>query len=228
MSAFGGKADIPLRGNPLLRSLLGVKRTWVGAAHMSAFDPKRTCPLRREYLSDAAFRAPNLAPCFLFEAQKRSRWHGTKIQLPAFSSPAPPEPAAQSTAPKAHGEMWRSSKLIGLNVYNDQDEKLGAISEILLEKSGKVDFVVIGVGGFLGIGQQDIMVEMSKLKFVDEPVRISTPPQPGSATTGTATRPPTATTTTTPTTKSKWYPDHAVLSGATKESLKNMAEFKYD
>ena len=142
--------------------------------------------------------------------------------------PAPPEPAAQSTAPKAHGEMWRSSKLIGLNVYNDQDEKLGAISEILLEKSGKVDFVVIGVGGFLGIGQQDIMVEMSKLKFVDEPVRISTPPQPSSATTGTATRPPTATTTTTPTTKSKWYPDHAVLSGATKELLKNMAEFKYD
>jgi len=147
--------------------------------------------------------------------------------------PAPPEPAApavQSTAPKAHGEMWRSSKLIGLNVYNDQDEKLGAISEILLDKSGKVDFVVIGVGGFLGIGQHDIMVEMSKLKFVDEPVRTSstTTSTTGSATTGTANRPATATTTTTPTTKSKWYPDHAVLSGATKESLKNMAEFKYD
>ena len=141
--------------------------------------------------------------------------------------PASPAPAAQSTAPKAHGEMWRSSKLIGLNVYNDQDEKLGAISEILLDKSGKADFVVIGVGGFLGIGQHDIMVEMSKLKFVDEPVRISTPlAPPGAATTGTATRPPTPTPTTT--TKSKWYPDHAVLSGATKDSLKNMAEFKYD
>jgi sporulation protein YlmC with PRC-barrel domain len=140
--------------------------------------------------------------------------------------PASPAPAAQSTAPKAHGEMWRSSKLIGLSVYNDQNEKLGDISEILLDKSaGKVDFVVIGVGGFLGIGQQDIMVEMSKLKFVDEPI-----PRPPQSTTGSATtgmnRP--ATTTTTPTTKSKWYPDHAVLSGATKESLKNMAEFKYD
>ena len=144
--------------------------------------------------------------------------------------PASPAPAAQSTAPKAHGEMWRSSKLIGLNVYNDQDEKLGAISEILLEKSGKVDFVVIGVGGFLGIGQQDIMVEMSKLKFVDEPVRTSstTTSTTGSAATGTANRPATATTTTTPTTKSKWYPDHAVLSGATKDSLKNMAAFTYD
>jgi ABC-type uncharacterized transport system substrate-binding protein len=51
MSAFGGKADMTLCGNPLLRSLLGVKRTWVGALHMSASDPKRTsrglgaCPL---------------------------------------------------------------------------------------------------------------------------------------------------------------------------------------
>ena len=142
--------------------------------------------------------------------------------------PASPAPAAQSTAPKAQGEMWRSSKLIGLNVYNDQDEKLGAISEILLDKSGKADFVVIGVGGFLSIGQHDIMVETSKLKFVDEPVRTSstTTSTTGSATTDTANRP--ATTTTTTTTKSKWYPDHAVLSGATKDSLKNMAEFKYD
>jgi hypothetical protein len=42
MSAFGGKADMTLCGNPLLRSLLGVKRTSLFAAHMSAFDPKRT------------------------------------------------------------------------------------------------------------------------------------------------------------------------------------------
>ena len=142
--------------------------------------------------------------------------------------PASPAPAAQATAPKVHGEMWRSSKLVGLNVYNDQNEKLGDISEILLDKSGKADFVVIGVGGFLGIGQQDIMVEMSKLKFVDDPVRTTstTPSTTGTATTDTTNRPPATTTTTT--TKSKWYPDHAVLSGATKDSLKNMAEFKYD
>jgi sporulation protein YlmC with PRC-barrel domain len=119
--------------------------------------------------------------------------------------------------------MWRSSKLIGLNVYNDQNEKLGDISEILLDKSGKVDGVVIGVGGFLGMGQHDIMVEMSKLKFVDEPVRTSSTTP---TTTGAANRP--ATTTTTSATKNKWYPDHAILSGATKDSLKNMPEFKFD
>ena len=133
-----------------------------------------------------------------------------------------------TTTSTSQGNMWRASKLVGLNVYNDQNEKLGDISEILLDKSGKADFVVIGVGGFLGIGQQDIMVEMSKLKFVDEPVRTTstTTSTTGSATPGTTNRPPTTITTTT--TKSRWYPDHAVLSGATKDSLKNMAPFTYD
>ena len=129
----------------------------------------------------------------------------------------------------AFAEEWRSSKLIGLNVYNDQNEKLGDISEILLDKSGKVDGVVIGVGGFLGMGQHDIKVEMSKLKFVNEPVRSSSTSTTGSpATTGSANRPATATATTSATTKNKWYPDHAVLNGATKDSLKGMPEFKYD
>ena len=82
--------------------------------------------------------------------------------------------------PAFGAEMWRSSKLIGLNVYNDQNEKLGDISEILLDKSGKVEGVVIGVGGFLGMGKHDIKVEMGKLKFIDEPVRTA-------ATTGSAT-----------------------------------------
>jgi sporulation protein YlmC with PRC-barrel domain len=120
----------------------------------------------------------------------------------------------------AADDMWRSSKLLGLNVYNDQNEKLGDISEILMDKSGKVDGVVIGVGGFLGMGQHDIKVEMSKLKFVDEPVRTSSSSASPGGTTGSAT--------TTSTTKNKWYPDHAVLSGATKDSLKGMPEFKYD
>jgi hypothetical protein len=42
MSAFGGKADMTACGNPLLRSLLGAKRTCLFALHMSANDPKRT------------------------------------------------------------------------------------------------------------------------------------------------------------------------------------------
>ena len=123
--------------------------------------------------------------------------------------------------------LWRSSKLIGLNVYNDQNEKLGDISEILLDKSGKVDGVVIGVGGFLGMGQHDIKVDMAKLKFVDEPVRTSATTT--TTTTGAANRPVDD--------RghhhhgrhdSKWYPDHAVLSGVSKDQLKSMPQFKFN
>jgi len=161
---------------------------------------------------------------------------------PPASTPSAPPPSAQpstppaksssaTVAPKAHGDMWRASKLIGLNVYNDQNEKLGDISEILLDKSGKVDGVVIGVGGFLGMGKHDILVKLDKLKFVDEPVKTSTTTSTGpTSTTGSAARPAPSpsTSASTSSTKNKWYPDHAVMSGATKESLKNMAEFKFD
>src|SRR6188474_3283216 len=136
-----------------------------------------------------------------------------------------------TTTATSQGKMWRASKLVGLNVYNDQNEKLGDISEILLDKSGKVGGVVIGVGGFLGMGKHDILVQMDKLKFVDEPVKTSTTTSTGpTSTTGSAARPAPSpsTSASTSSTKNKWYPDHAVMSGATKESLKNMAEFKFD
>jgi len=154
--------------------------------------------------------------------------------VPALAQSNPPAsanpPAATATAPAsasvAQSAAWRSSKLIGLNVYNDQNEKLGDISEILFDKSGKVEGIVIGVGGFLGMGQHDIKVDMAKLKFVDEPVRTSATTT--TTTTGAANPNRPAATTTTTTTRSKWYPDHAILSGLTKDQLKSMPQFKFD
>ena len=109
---------------------------------------------------------------------------------PPASATIPAPAATTSGSAASHSDMWRSSKLIGLNVYNDQNEKLGDINEILLDKSGKVEGVVIGVGGFLGMGEHDIKVDMSKLKFVDEPVRTSATTTT-TTTTGAANRPAT-------------------------------------
>lgn len=150
---------------------------------------------------------------------------------PPAAQPSSPAPSSSATtAPKAQGEMWRASKLIGLNVYNDQNEKLGDISEILIDKSGKVDGVVIGVGGFLGMGKHDILVQMDKLKFVNEPVKTSSssPSPSGTTGAGSASRPAASQSASSTASTNKWYPDHAVLSGATKESLKNSPAFKFD
>jgi sporulation protein YlmC with PRC-barrel domain len=86
---------------------------------------------------------------------------------PPAAAPKAPAPAATTTTttPATHAAMWRSSKLIGLNVYNDQNEKLGDISEILLDPSGKVDGVVIGVGGFLGMGEKTVAVVFKSLRL---------------------------------------------------------------
>ena len=155
------------------------------------------------------------------------------IAGPAYAQQAQPADRAAPAATNAPANskmmlkgQWRASKLIGLNVYNDQNEKLCDISEILLDKSGKVEGIVIGVGGFLGMGQHDIKVDMAKLKFVDEPVRTSATTTTTTTTGAANPNRPAATTTTT--TRSKWYPDHAILSGVTKDQLKSMPQFKFD
>jgi sporulation protein YlmC with PRC-barrel domain len=140
-------------------------------------------------------------------------------------------PAASSDKMMLKGK-WRASKLMGLDVYNEANEKLGDVNELILDKDGKVSAVVIGVGGFLGMGEHDIAVTMDKLKFVEEPVRTSststTTTTTRETTTGTATAPAnsTATTTTRANNANDWVPDHAVMSG-NKEQLKALPQFKY-
>ncbi len=155
-------------------------------------------------------------------------------------SAQPSDRAAQATAsPSGSSEKmmlkgkWRASKLMGLDVYNEANEKLGDINELILDKDGKVNAVIIGVGGFLGMGEHDIAVTMDKLKFHEEPVRTSSaaPGTTRETTTGTGTAPANTTTTTTTTPArnadtNDWTPDHAVMNG-TKEQLKAMPQFKY-
>src|SRR5436190_435040 len=92
---------------------------------------------------------------------------------PARTPATTPAPTAAANDTILQGKHWRSSKMIGVNIYNEQNEKLGDISEIILEPSGKVIGYVVGVGGFLGMGQHDILVEPSKIQFVNEPIRTS-------------------------------------------------------
>ena len=138
-----------------------------------------------------------------------------------------PPPAARAEAPKLSSPHWRISKMIGLDVYNEQNEKLGDINEIIMDNSGKVLGYVVGVGGFLGMGEHDILVEPSKIKFVNEPRRTQTSAaNPPPATTPPATTRTDATATAPRAATEKWYPDHAMLS-ATKDQLKAMPQFKY-
>ena len=156
----------------------------------------------------------------------------TALATPALAQTKPlPAPTSTMSQTNSAGE-WRASKLVGVDVYNEQNDKVGDINEILLDHSGKVAGVVIGVGGFLGMGEHDVLISFDQIKFVNEPMRAASTTMNPAATTGSGAHslPATGATVTATTARSpaeKWYPDHAVIN-ATKEQLKGMQQFKYN
>ncbi|KLK94020.1 photosystem reaction center subunit H [Microvirga vignae] len=184
-------------------------------------------------LGSALIGAPALA-------QNQPAGSGT-TGAPAATSPT------TTTSPAAGGAgsmtqmqpgQWRASKLEGLDVYNQNDEKIGDVSEMLVDQSGKIQAVVVGVGGFLGIGEHDVAIPFDQVKFVNEPRRTAaTTTTTGTAGTGatapstTTTAPSTTgstagTTASTADTADRSMPDHAMVN-MTKDQLKAMPEFKY-
>jgi hypothetical protein len=135
-------------------------------------------------------------------------------------------------------DQWRGSKLIGINVVGPSEEKIGAISEVLVDHSGIAQAAVIGVGGFLGIGQKDVAIPFKTLKWVSHeeaaaaaaskapaspPSTAANPPTPApGAGMGVATAPAAKPVTD----ASLGYPDHAVVS-MTKDELKKAPDFHY-
>ncbi|MBV8402131.1 MAG: PRC-barrel domain-containing protein, partial [Acetobacteraceae bacterium] len=58
----------------------------------------------------------------------------------------------------------RASKMIGSAVYDVQNRKIGSVDDIVLNKDGKIDAVVIDVGSFLGMGGKNVAVLPSDIK----------------------------------------------------------------
>jgi hypothetical protein len=80
------------------------------------------------------------------------------------------KPAAQTKSniqfiQDLRGQQFRGSDLMGQNVYNQQDETIGAIGDVLLDRNGQASGVVIDVGGFLGIGASEVAVPFNALRF---------------------------------------------------------------
>ena len=105
--------------------------------------------------------------------------------------------------------------MVGLNVYNDENEKIGSIAELIVDRSGKLDAVVVGAGGFLGLGERDVAIPYGQINWVFTPVgrgRSSNGVIPADTARSTSDR--------------ELYPDHAVLN-MTKEQLKMAPAFSY-
>jgi hypothetical protein len=137
------------------------------------------------------------------------------IAAPALAQSPKPAVTAQNASSAG---LWQASKLIGTNVYNEQNEKIGSIKELMVEKNGNIESAVVGVGGFLGVGERDVALKFADLKWSNEPVRGN------GATTGAGS------TNSAPTSSSsgpRTYPDHAIYN-ASKDQLSSMPQFDYN
>ncbi|MBU1213439.1 MAG: PRC-barrel domain-containing protein [Alphaproteobacteria bacterium] len=63
------------------------------------------------------------------------------------------------------GDQWRASKLIGQPVNNAGNEKIGDINDFVLASDGSIEHVLVGVGGFLGLGEKVVALKFDELTF---------------------------------------------------------------
>ena len=86
-------------------------------------------------------------------------------QTPTNPSPTATSRSAQPQWYSHQGTELRASKLIGTTVKNSANELIGSINEVVLSNDGKVAAVVIGVGGFLGMGEREVAVNYDSLRI---------------------------------------------------------------
>ncbi|HEX2839760.1 PRC-barrel domain-containing protein [Hyphomicrobium sp.] len=58
---------------------------------------------------------------------------------------------------------WRASKLIGTTMTNILDESIGKVEDVVIDSDGKVVAVLVGVGGFLGLGETTVAIGLPHL-----------------------------------------------------------------
>jgi sporulation protein YlmC with PRC-barrel domain len=96
----------------------------------------------------------------------------------AQQTPDPPKEPAATASPNPPGAPtspdltvatvklqggFRISKLIGATVYNDQNEKIGSLDDLIAKDGNQIVMAVVSVGGFLGMGNKLVAVPYDQL-----------------------------------------------------------------
>ena len=64
---------------------------------------------------------------------------------------------------------WSAKKqILGKTVYNESNEKVGVIDDLIIAPDRAVSFAIIGAGGFVGLGRHDVAIPVTQLKQADD------------------------------------------------------------
>jgi sporulation protein YlmC with PRC-barrel domain len=99
-------------------------------------------------------------------------------EQPAMKPVTPTDQSADAAAPAGGAtgfiaeqteDQIAASSYIGQSVYNSSDESIGEINDVIFSKDGSVEAAVIGVGGFLGIGEKNVAVPLETIAVATVP-----------------------------------------------------------
>lgn len=134
-------------------------------------------------VAPAAFAQDTTQPA---QPETQTQTMGQPATPDASADPAKPmDNAATTTAPSADPAMTTvmdktylteqsadqvsANTYIGQSVYNAADESIGSINDLIMEKDGGITAAVIGVGGFLGIGEKWVAVPFGNIAISQAP-----------------------------------------------------------
>jgi len=118
----------------------------------------------------SALLAGGLAFCGPGEAQTPTTPPPASPSAPTAPNAAMPSPTApmptNSPATPSPATQWLASNVYNQSVYDAHEQKIGDLTDLILEKDGHIKSAIIGVGGFLGVGQKDVEVPFTDLKMM--------------------------------------------------------------
>ncbi len=89
---------------------------------------------------------------------------------PAPAAPAEIQQPADQAAPAARADGYLATNLIGETVYNgagDDAQNIGDVNDLVIDGNGNVQAVVVGVGGFLGMGEKNVALEFDAIEWAE-------------------------------------------------------------
>lgn len=88
-------------------------------------------------------------------------------------APATPPAATSTTKPMPGPQAADAKKLIGRNIKNADGDTIGEIKSVYISSEGAVDSVMVGVGGFLGVGEREVQLAWKDLQIADNGEKVT-------------------------------------------------------
>src|SRR5262249_56793816 len=97
---------------------------------------------------------------------RENRGAGALFPPAESARPGGSQPGSSQIVDAQGRDEWLASKLRGTTVLGSDNQKVGDVVDILLDKSGQVRAFIVGVGGVLGLGAKEVAIDLTEFREV--------------------------------------------------------------